>query len=370
MTHSPNSNTWRTAVLHGAVVATASIALFSGCASRVYRPTSLPIEYAASPAVQLDTLDLSSLAGSKNSADIVHWGDLLEIEIDSGLASIPPRVSSVRVARDGTAKIPLIGSVAVGGMELEQAEAAVAATARARDIYLSPFVSVTIAEMRKDRITVVGAVEKPGTYELPRGSASLMAALVSAEGLADSASGDVEIRHTDIRLAGPVLGGVSPTGDDSARLVSHEEAAGSGAPSVRVNLLADNGGPRNRELRDGDVVNVMKRDLPPIHVLGLVHKPGAFEVTANRDVYLLDALAMAGGLSNPVADRVTVRRRVAEDAENVTIVASIRKAMDGRENVLLSPGDTVMVRQTPETVVVDVFKSFIRMSIGSSVALF
>ncbi|NLE38813.1 MAG: hypothetical protein GX621_12385 [Pirellulaceae bacterium] len=357
--------------MSGFVAVTAAITLFSGCASRVFRPTNLPAEYAASPAVQLDTLDLSSLAGSKNSADIIHWGDLLEIEIDSGLPSIPPRVSSVRVARDGTAKIPLIGSVAVGGMELEQAETAVVAAARARDVYLSPYVSVTIAEMRKDRITVVGAVEKPGTYELPRGSASLMAALVSAEGLADSASGDVEIRPTDIRLAGPMLGANDAQGGgDSARLASHEEVRPSGVPAVRVNLFADNAGMANRELRDGDVVNVMKRDLPPIHVLGLVNKPGAFEVTANRDLHLLDALAMAGGLSNPVADRVTVRRRVAEDAENITIVASVRKAMDGRENVLLSPGDTVMVRQTPETVVVDVFKSFVRLSIGSSVALF
>ena len=82
------------------------------------------------------------------------------------------------------------------------------------------------------------------------------------------------------------------------------------------------------------------------------------------------ALALAGGCSTQVADRVTIRRRVPGEAHAVTIVTSIRAAIDGQENLLLSPGDTVMVRQTPETVVVDVFKSFVRLSFGSSVALF
>jgi len=359
--------------LHVLVVAMVAVTLVSGCASRVYRPADLPAHLAASPAVNLDTLNLSSLAGASNPNGVICWGDLLTVEIDAGLPSLPPRVSNVRVAKDGTAKIPLIGRVPVAGLEVERAEAAVASAARTRDVYPNPFVSVRIAQTRKDHITVIGAVATPGVYALPRGSSSLMAALVKAGGLADTASGEAEIRHTDPRLAvaAPRHPATAADNANPTRLVSHETTLVPTDGVVRVNLFdAVTSGAGNRRLQDGDVLNVVQRELPPIHVLGLVKEPGAFEVTANRDVYLLDALALAGGCSSLIADRVTVRRRVPGEAGSVMIVASIRKAMDGRDNVLLAPGDTVMVRQTPQTVVVDVLKSFIRLSFGSSVALF
>ena len=47
---------------------------------------------------------------------------------------------------------------------------------------------------RVDRVTVVGAVKKPGVYEIPRGSSDLLAAIVTAGGLADDAGTEVEIR--------------------------------------------------------------------------------------------------------------------------------------------------------------------------------
>jgi polysaccharide biosynthesis/export protein len=351
-------------------IAMVAISLLSGCASRVYRASSLPAELAASPAVKLDTLNLSGLAGLASSQDVICWGDLLAIEIDAGLPSLEPRTSSVRVAKDGTAKIPLIGSVAVAGLEAEQAEAAVVEAARSRNVYLNPFVSVRVTEQRKNRVTVVGAVEKPGVYELPRGSSSLMAAIVNAEGLSDTASGEVELRHTDPRLAGGMIGpGGAAPGGNGPQLASHETAAG--IATERINLLdASARGVGNHELNDGDVVNVTARELPPVHVLGLVVKPGPVEVTSKRDLYLADALSQAGGFTNPAADRVTILRRLPGETQPVIIVASIRKAMDGQDNVLLAPGDTVTVRQTPATGLVDVFRTFIRFGVGSSFAMF
>ncbi|MBN2217085.1 MAG: SLBB domain-containing protein [Pirellulales bacterium] len=359
-----------------AIIATVMIAAggLPGCASRVYRPSQLPVEYAASPAIELDTLNLANLAGESDKQDVICWGDLLVIEVDAGLPSLEPRVSTVRVAKDGTAKIPLIGRVALAGLEVEHAELAVVEAARSRNVYPNPFVSVRLANPRKNNVTIVGAVSKPGVYELPRGSSSLMAALVKAGGLVDKASGEVELRHTDPRLASLGLADSDKMGGEKngILLTSHETESLSPDGVTRINLIdaASHGGV-DHELQDGDVVNVIPRELPPIYVLGLVTKPGAFDMSSNRDVFLLDALALAGGSANPVADRVTIRRRVPGESSPVTIVASIRKAMDGEsDNVLLAPGDTVMVRQTPETVVVDVIKTFVRVSVGSSIAMF
>ncbi|HLA84608.1 MAG TPA: hypothetical protein VJL29_07420, partial [Thermoguttaceae bacterium] len=63
---------------------------------------------------------------------------------------------------------------------------------------------------------------------------------------------------------------------------------------------------------------------------------------------------------------VMIRRHVPGQAEPVTIVASLRQAIDGKDNVLLAPGDTVMVRQTPATVVVDAVRTFFHVGIGST----
>lgn len=355
-----------------AMLLAASVGIESGCAQRTYRVATLPAEYAAPPAAELDTVDLARWAGAAAASDVIAWGDLLCVEIDAGLPTLEPRSTTVRVAKDGTAGIPLVGRVSVAGLEVEQAEQVIGEAARQRNVFPNPYVSLRIEEARTNRVTVVGAVEKPGVYELPRGSNSLLAALVAAEGLSEEACGDVEIRHTDPRLAAPgVLRANSPDtrAPGGPALASHEAPVT--ADVIQVNLLAAADPSAGQHiLQDGDVVDVRKRDLPPVHVIGLVNKPGPVEMTANREIRLLDALAVCGGCSSQVADKVAVIRRPPGVQSPVTITTSIKKAIEGEENLLLAPGDTVVVRQTPETVVVDVLKSFIRFGISGSVPMF
>jgi protein involved in polysaccharide export with SLBB domain len=84
----------------------------------------------------------------------------------------------------------------------------------------------------------------------------------------------------------------------------------------------------------------------------------------------LDALALCGGCSSQVADKVVIVRRPVDEGAPITIGVSIKKAIEGDENVLLAPGDTVVVRQTPETVVADILKSFIRFGVSGTVPMF
>ena len=355
------------------VIVTAAALLGTGCAQRTYRVANLPAEYMAPPVANLDTVNLSRLADNTGSSDVIAWGDLLSVEIDAGVPSLPPRVSTVRVAKDGTAGIPLIGRVSMAGMEVEQAEQTIVAASRARDVFTAPYVSVRIEEPRKNRITVVGAVEEAGVFELPRGSSSLLGALVAAGGLSEQAGGDVEIRHTDPRLIAPgVLRADRPDGAVPSRpeLVSHEAPVSPAGEVVHVSLLTATEDVQGRHsLHDGDVVNVATRDLPSVHVMGLVNKPGEIEMAANRELRVLEALAVSGGCSSQVADKVVVIRRPSGEEAPITITVSIKKAIDGQDNLLLAPGDTVVVRQTPETVVSDVLKSFIRFGISGSVPL-
>ena len=124
------------------------------------------------------------------------------------------------------------------------------------------------------------------------------------------------------------------------------------------------------DLRDGDVVYVAKRTPKPIYVIGLVRKPGEFPFPMNQEIRVLDAIALAGGCSNPVAEDVLVIRRPPGRAEPVRISVGLQAAKQGQDNVALAPGDTVSVEQTPATAVVDVIQTFIRFGFGASMSLF
>ena len=74
--------------------------------------------------------------------------------------------AKVRISKDGSIVLPLLGSVTVGGKTREQAAKMI------RDLlgekYLvNPQVSLDIAEYSKRRFTVLGQVQRPGSFEMP-----------------------------------------------------------------------------------------------------------------------------------------------------------------------------------------------------------
>ena len=117
----------------------------------------------------------------------------------------------------------------------------------------------------------------------------------------------------------------------------------------------------------GWVVMVPELDQNPIQVLGLVLRPGEYKLPADRDLRVLDVLAMAGGLSSPVADKVFVIRRIPHKPEAQVIKVSYQKAKRKRsENIRLASGDVVSVERTPLTVAFDAFNRFINVGIGAT----
>ena len=348
-------------------------ALLTGCAGSVLTPRTLSPKHQAPLVENAQTIDLSKLAGFAVSNELIEPGDVLEVTIISGYSERWPLSAPVRVADNGAAGIPLVGDVAVGGFELDGAEQAIRAAAISRGIFLNPHVTVLMDRKRFSKITVVGAVNEPGVYEVPRSSGGLLGALVAAGGLADDAGTEVEIRSpARQRLSPPSGGGDLVAGQQAARPVSHTQPTLQPATSVRVDLVAatrSNGG--SYPLRDGDLIHVSKRDPKPLHVLGLVNKPGQYEMPPNQDVRLLDAVALAGGLDSQVADKVFVIRKVPGQEEAILISGSLSRAKRNIvDNLRLAPGDVVSVEQTPATLALDAVKSFIRVGVSSRIPLF
>ena len=122
-------------------------------------------------------------------------------------------------------------------------------------------------------------------------------------------------------------------------------------------------------LPDGATVMVMRRPKRFIHVMGLVHKPDQYEIAEDvPEPRLLDAVAMAGGTTLSIADKVHVIRQLPDRTEPVVIQASIRSAKgDTTSNISLAPGDVVSVEETPTTFVVGTLKDFIRFGFSAGI---
>jgi polysaccharide biosynthesis/export protein len=102
--------------------------------------------------------------------------DLLELQV----FGVDQLNRTVRVNSSGLITLPLIGAVEVGGKTSHEAEAVI--SAKLSEKYLqNPQVSLYIKEFTSQRVTVEGAVKKPGIYPLA-GQTSLLRAIALAGG--------------------------------------------------------------------------------------------------------------------------------------------------------------------------------------------
>ncbi len=100
----------------------------------------------------------------------------------------PDLTTSTRLGSDGMITFPLIGRVAVGGMNIATAQQTI--LKRLADDYLvNPQVSLTVLEYTKKHFTLLGQVAHPGAYDLPNeGKLTLLEAIGLAGGYTDYAN--------------------------------------------------------------------------------------------------------------------------------------------------------------------------------------
>ena len=87
-----------------------------------------------------------------------------------------------RIADNGTITMPLLGSVRLAGKTPEEARTFIH-DLLAKDYLVDPQVSIAVVEYARRLFTVMGEVQKPGTYEIPPDqSVNLLQAIAMAGG--------------------------------------------------------------------------------------------------------------------------------------------------------------------------------------------
>lgn len=134
-------------------------------AFRQESPVSAPRAVDSDRAMGVDTPIPSLMAGEGDY--ILASGDTLDLmvyrEPDLGMRS--------KIARDGRVQLPLLGEVKVAGMSVRDAQEHIRKLYDA-DYLVDPQIYLNIASYTQRKITVIGQVSRPGSYEL-QGNESL-----------------------------------------------------------------------------------------------------------------------------------------------------------------------------------------------------
>jgi polysaccharide export outer membrane protein len=118
--------------------------------------------------------------------------DVIEVSV----FMVPELSRTVQISDAGAANLPLIGEVPVAGKTGREVEQDITRLLKAK--YLQkPQVSVFVKEYNSQRITVEGAVKRPGVFPI-QGGMSLLQAVATAQGMEEISDDTVLVfRNTD-----------------------------------------------------------------------------------------------------------------------------------------------------------------------------
>jgi protein involved in polysaccharide export with SLBB domain len=123
------------------------------------RPTTRP----AASTVPFD--QQQNIALSAPTGYVLRPNDQVAIEV---FGEEDLRTNS-RLNGEGNLSLPLLGSVHLAGMTLAQAASKIT-DLYGRDYLVNPKISVSLIGYAKRRFTILGQVNRPGSYEMPEGS--------------------------------------------------------------------------------------------------------------------------------------------------------------------------------------------------------
>ena len=332
--------------------------IFAGCGSVAQNPAVANLSNGSVGAATSSTfaadinrniVAAAMLQGSASSADYrIGPEDLLEVtlfnipEATGTERHLTPRTLTVRVSHQGQISLPLLGEINVKGLTVSGVEE------RLRERYdkyiYNPQVGILIKEFRQ-RASVIGAVQKPGVFELT-GPKTVLDLLAMAGGLTEKAGSQVHIYREGLK-------GRETHVIDLAVL----------ANSVGL-INANNAGMVNMPVHPGDMINIPEAGM--FFVDGAVRKPGSYPL--GRRYSLTQALATAGGVDPELnSNDISIFRRQGP-GEVQTIALNLSDVMSGNvADPPIQPDDVVIV---PTSTAKFIVKRFIGtlvggMSIGS-----
>ena len=238
--------------------------------------------------------------------------DLLQITV----YELPELNQTVRVSEDGSITLSLLGKIEVAGLTAQELEKKLASVLD-RQYTKNAHVTVFIKEYQK--VSVIGAVGKPGQYELV-GPTTLLYVIAQAGGLTAQAMNEIFVYRKEA--------------DGQQSIIS-----------VRLDDLASGKQEFNVELKPNDVVSIPIDVMLNVFVYGEVKTPGVIPYLSSKRITLLQAVAQAGGPTEwAKKSRVMIKRKDKRTGKEIEIRVNLKNMISGRvSDIVLEEGDVVIV---------------------------
>jgi polysaccharide export outer membrane protein len=273
--------------------------------------------------------------------------DLLEISVfeDEKLNKI------VRVSSQGNISLPLLGILKIKGLTANELEKEIRDLLAER-YFQDPHISVFIKEYRNQRISVIGAVEKPGVYDVT-GQKAILDILAMAGGLKED--------------AGQLLFLIRPPKFEDETTKVKKDSDDQPPKTFMIDLeglLVKGDLALNLPLIHGDVVNIPVSG--KIFVGGEVRSPGGFPLRGKK-LTVSQAIALAGGLKGEANGSETKIFRYSEKGTGKEILSvnayAIQKGQE--EDLHLKESDIIIVPKSGTKTVLNEIWDFIKGRIGA-----
>lgn len=226
--------------------------------------------------------DASAPATNELSADyVIGPQDVLQITV----FDVPDLNQTVRVANDGTIGLPLLGRIEASGLTTDQLRDRLE-TELGKNLVQNPQVSVFVQQYQARPVSIVGAVEKPGLYQIT-GPRSIIEMISLAGGLSKRNTG----------APGKTVYVTRPGGFGNLKTVPGMTMLAPNKIGINLkDLLYTQAEGLNIQIEPHDIIAVSKAEV--IYVAGSgVQKPGGFMLEDRDSVTVMQALAMAQGLA-------------------------------------------------------------------------
>ena len=324
------------------------LAFVMGCGGTTPPSTVIPGSQPAPPistAVNDINQSLSLVASqSKTSSADYRIGpdDLIQVtlyNIPEQEARVTPRTVVFRVSHDGIIVVPLLGTVTAKGKTTSQLEQEL--RTKYEKYIRNPQVGVLITEYRQ-RVTVMGAVQKPGVFELT-GAKTVIDMIAQAGGINEKAGNQVVLYRQDAE------------GKRQSAVIDLLVLAN---PSGQITDTKDSA-MVNMAVQAGDVISVPQAGM--YFVDGAVKKPGSYPI--GRNYTLTQALATAGGVDPELADYSGIsiyRRRGPTNVETINVDLDNVLARKS-EDLQVQPDDVIVVPMSS-------MKYFVKRFVGTIIS--
>jgi polysaccharide export outer membrane protein len=238
--------------------------------------------------------------------------DLLEIAV----FGLPELSQTVRVAEDGSVTLSIIGRVEVAGSTAQELERKLA---QILDRQYTKDARVTVFIREYQKVSVIGAVARPGMYELV-GPTTLLQMIAQAGGLTSQAMKEIFVYRQ------------LPEGKQTIIAIDLGE-------------LSNGNQDLNVELKPKDIVSVPVDQTQNVFVFGEVRAPGAIPYLSSKRITLLQAVAQAGGTTEwAKKSRLTIKRKDKKTGQEMKIRVNLKDIISGKmADIVLEEGDVVIV---------------------------